>query len=476
MVAVVGFGIGFGLDLLTFKVALLVLFGVVAGLVVSLPYAWSLRVLFVYLGFEGMAKLLTGYNPVVHVGADLLVGALTLRWIAALLLKKTEVSHRPLPLLPLLVAHFAWYLIQFANPFSIGLIPSLAGAKVYVTMVLLYAFGFHLAKDLREVRLFMLAWVAVLAIQVVTGLAQSALGPASVLAISPNYAEPLRKFDASYAFRPFGTTNLPGAASLYVSLGTAFVLYFLITARSWLAKWSIAFLIPGAVALVLLCQVRATFLKVLVGTALFLVLVALRASVRARRAIFVSIPVAAAFLFVSLPYVTDRWVEDRRGIDRTLSLFDPTAVSSARSGTADRVMMFAERVPLGAGLSRTGAAAGKFWWENQRDPFFPRGFFTDNFWAATVAEIGIPGSAILTAIILSILWIGIRGILRIADPERRTVMIALLVPLATIVMGLWTAEGLLYNPEAAFFWFFSGALMRLAQPCGIPQGHVKRAA
>lgn len=58
---------------------------------------------------------------------------------------------------------------------------------------------------------------------------------------------------------------------------------------------------------------------------------------------------------------------------------------------------------------------------------------------------------------------GAIAIARTMDPELRTLQAALICPLFACVLGLWGAEGILYNPEAAFFWFFSGALMRLSR-------------
>jgi hypothetical protein len=103
------------------------------------------------------------------------------------------------------------------------------------------------------------------------------------------------------------------------------------------------------------------------------------------------------------------------------------------------------------------------------DPFYPGGFFTDNFWAATIAEIGIPGSLILTLIIFSVLYKGFVGVRRARDGELASIQAAILCSLFMVVFGLWGAEGLLYNPESAFFWFFSGVLMKLARMSAEPE-------
>ncbi|MCM2279084.1 MAG: hypothetical protein NDJ89_13495 [Oligoflexia bacterium] len=465
LVAAGAFLFGFLYEGVSLKNLFLVVFGAVAGAVLALPYHWAVRILFAYLGFEGMAKILTGYNPVVHVGADLLVLALTGRWLLAAFLRRASVPEVLPPLKPLFALHLLWFVIQFFNPYALGMVPSLAGVKVYVTMLILYIFGFYLAKSRRSVEWFMAIWVLTIAIQVATGLLQAWKGPSSVLAISPNYAAPLSKFDG-FAFRPFGTTHLPGGPSVLTFLGAPFIVYFLVTARSWFVKLLMGGLIPLATLLLLLCQIRASLLKSIVGGGLFLLLTGWYSSAENRKRILIAVPAAAALLMFALPNLTQRWVGERqdntRAIERTLSLFDYEKSANARRGTSDRIVSFAETVPLGAGMSRTGAAGGKFYHLALADPFFPAGyFFSDNFWAATIAELGVPGSAFLTALILAILGKGALFIRRTRDPETQALQAALLCPLIAIVVGLWGAEGILYNPEAAFFWFFAGALMRL---------------
>lgn len=224
--------LGFHLETLTLRALLLAIFGAVAGGILALPYDRAVGVLFAYLGFEGMAKIVTQYHPVVHVGADLLVILLTVRWIGGWFLRRNRIPQNFPPLLPLFAIHFAWFLVQFANPYSLGPLPSIAAAKIYVTMVVLYGYGYYLSKNPSTLRGFMAIWVFTIAVQSVTGLAQAVFGPQSVLNISPHYAAPLAKFNSSYAFRPFGTTAVPGAPSVYVFLGISFVVYFLLTARA----------------------------------------------------------------------------------------------------------------------------------------------------------------------------------------------------------------------------------------------------
>jgi hypothetical protein len=463
-VAACAFALGFFIDSVTLKPILVGAFALVGAGVLALPYRWAIRILFFYEGFEGMLKILSGYNPVIHVGSDLLVVALSARWFLELLLRRTSFPEVRPPLLVLFGAHVVWFAIEFLNPYALGLIPSLAGAKMYITMGLLYGYGYYLATDRREVRWFMGIWVAIAGIQIATGLYQGAVGPSSVLSLHPGYAAPLRKF-AGYAFRPFGTTALPGGAAELIHLALPFSIYFVLQTRSLALRLLLLAALPLALTTMALCQVRVSILKSILGVGAFLLLALPRLSREAGKRALIFVPAAVLLLFFALPRLTSQWVGERAenafAIERSLSLFDFNLASRARAGALGRIIYYASEVPLGAGVSRTGAAVERFHEYLDQNQFYNQEFFGDNFWASTIAEIGIPGSAILTGIVFSILALGFLGLRRTRDPELATLQAAILCSVGMLVVGFWGGEAILYNPEAMYFWFFSGVLMRL---------------
>ena len=74
------FSLGFFIDAFKVKDAVLGVFGLFGLAIILMPYRYGIFTLFLYLGVEGMAKLLSAYNPVVHVGADILIICLTIRF------------------------------------------------------------------------------------------------------------------------------------------------------------------------------------------------------------------------------------------------------------------------------------------------------------------------------------------------------------------------------------------------------------
>jgi len=464
--AALAFSYGFFSDFISLKFLVAVVLAVLAGNVIRLPYKWAVWFLFFYLGVEGMLKMLSNYNPIIHVGSDILVFVLCARWFLSLLLNRASIPKDLPPFLPIFALHFTWFLIEFANPYALGLVPSLAGAKIYVTMFMLYFFGYYLTESVKDAGFYMIPWIFTAFVQTVTGLYQAHVGPSSVLSLAPGYAAALRKFEG-YAFRPFGTTNLAGGPAEFIFLASPFLIYFIIKGRVKIVRFFLVALLPAALMTVIVCQVRSALMKQIVGVAGFIFLLTLKSRGETRKQLLIVVPAVAVILAFVLPMVTSQWAaqnaEGAAAIGRTMTLFDYKQISRAREGAGDRITSFAQEVPLGAGLSRTGASAGKFADLIANDPFYPGGFFSDNFWAATIAEVGIPGSIILTALLVAMILRGLDGIRRTQDLDYIAAQAVLTSCLIMVMSGLWGAEGVLYNPEAAYYWFFSGVLMKLVK-------------
>ncbi|MCB0378614.1 MAG: hypothetical protein KDD33_08995 [Bdellovibrionales bacterium] len=438
-----------------------------AYLILLVPDRWALFFTFLYIGLEGFFKVISNYHPVVHVGSDVVVIMLCLKVLYRIFFQGITLKEKP-PFLPLFLIHFAWLAIVLLNPFALSLVSSIAGAKIYVTMILLYFFGFYLTEKEEDVRFFMIPFIIVGILHTVTGLVQGFIGPESVLLMHPRYAVQLSKYQ-DVAFRPFGLTNLPGGPSVYLHEIYPFLLYFMFHLRSYFAKLSVLLFLPFTTFLFFLCQIRSAMLKMIVGSSLFLlgsIHIASKISARMTQGLMAFGALAGAILFLTLPDFMDASVEARTenqaAIDRSLSLFDYETVTNARRGAWDRFAIYVKEVPLGAGFSRVGAAAGAFKDLHQADTIFGfKHFFSDNFWITTLIEIGLPGMVIMTLLLLMILGRGIRQYFNIEDLSLKTMHLAVLCSLIAIFIGLYGAEGVLYNPESSFFWFFAGVLMKI---------------
>ncbi|MCB0341619.1 MAG: hypothetical protein KDD59_05180 [Bdellovibrionales bacterium] len=412
--------------------------------------------------------MISNYHPFVHVGADILVVALCAKALIENYLYRRKPERLP-PFTLLFAFHFFWVLINIFHPYSLSLFSSVAGAKVYVSMFTLYFFGFYLVKSVKDVHFFIWPWIGITLVHTFTGVYQGLTGPDSVLALHSRYSVQLSKF-ADQAFRPFGLTNLPGAPAVWIFLVTPLVVYMIFNNRSKLMRVLMILAAPFLGLTLVLCQVRSAIFKTLFGVSMYYLGNLVRIGrLSWRRAAYnfalTSLLVGSTFYFLPqlTNYAEDSYAENVRAVERSLTTFEYDSMSHARRGAWERFTKYLVEVPFGAGLARVGAAGGAFEKLRNRDPYFSADhFFADNFWIASLVELGFPGMLLLTFILFGILIRGFFSLRDQKDPQKRSLQLAILSALTASVVGLYGAEGVLYNPESSFFWFFSGVLMRLS--------------
>jgi hypothetical protein len=450
-----------------FKSFAFMTFAAVLLTVAFIPLKWGLIFTFTYIGLEGFLKVVSNYHPVIHVGSDLLVIFLCMKALVESFARRDSLSSEVPPLFFLFLIHFGWVLITLFNPYGLGLVPSLAGAKLYVTMLMLFFFGFYQTKSLKDAHHFILPFLFVAILHTGFGIYQGMVGEQSVLALHPRYAVQLAKYENT-AFRPFGLTNLPGGPAVYLALVFPLFFYFIFTVRSHLIRWILLAYVPAGIFLFLLCQVRSSFLKAIVGSAIFGIgaFIYMARDSRKLSTLLVTAVIGISGVVYFLPQMMQMSIEESASnedaIDRSLSVFDVQAMSSARRGTWDRFVRYASEAPFGAGFARIGAAAGAFETELRADPFFgEKHFFADNFWIATVVEEGIPGMVIITTILFLVVFKTWRAVFRVEDFHRKLLILAIFGSMTGVVLGLYGAEGILYNPDSSFFWFFAGMALKL---------------
>jgi hypothetical protein len=445
-----------------------------ATMIISVsPIKWGLLFLFLYIGLEGFLKVVSGYHPVIHIGADILVIFLTFKMIISAFIGHDKSIQFTPPFAFLFFLHFIWVGISLFNPYGLGLLPSLAGAKVYVTMFLLYFFGFNYTKSLKDADDFLKPFIIVVLLHTIFGIYQGLAGEQSVLSLHPGYAQQLAKFKDT-AFRPFGLTNLPGGPAVFLAFMFPLVLYVIFTTQSWLMRIILSVFLPAGVFLFLLCQVRASLIKMIIASVMFLLGLIFYSSQSQRklRFVLVSITIITGFMLYFLPQAVNIYMDQDemnvRAIERSLTIFDAETVAQARRSVWPRFVAYLQRVPLGAGFSRVGGAAAKFTSERQEDVFFDEYyFFADNFWVASLIEVGIPGMLLLTLIISCLWWRGWK-IFRVLEAFKpKMLSLSIFSAMTAMMIGLYASEGILANPDACFFWFFSGVLMKIPEIQGV---------
>ncbi|UCF41480.1 MAG: hypothetical protein JSW43_03875 [Gemmatimonadota bacterium] len=429
----------------------------------------SIVILFGYLTLEGLFKLLSGYHPVVHIGTDIVLWMLVAVWAATALLQ----GHARLPRVPffiILVLHVVWVLLLVFSPYTASVFVGLASLKIHLSMIPLYFIGFMLAGREDAPRRFMRAitvlWVATFAITLV----QYIGGPDSLFDLGEVYR---RQASHYHEWRPFGTTGLPGGQAVFAMLALPFGLCLVLRGDYSLKNgWILATLI-GSLAVFFVSGVRQVFLGCLVAVVGMVGLQIIRGRGRAATgAITVAALGAVTYIAVQefvvpaaeesvarAANVPEIWRE-RSAIDRFQTLLDPDTYAKARAGGLGLIWDRVTETPLGVGLGRTGSAASALGDQLSRDPFNrmlqDRFGFQDNFYAAMLVETGVPGTLMLTTILVGLGLLAAR--LARTAPTREDAAFGSLVAgymLAMIVMS-WGSQPLLGNPTLAFFWFLGG--------------------
>lgn len=462
------FCFGLAFDQLGFRFVSLVMVSLTTIGILYLPTKISVIIALTFISFQGFFKVISNYHPVVHLGADIVVIFLVVKFIYLQASNKIQSNVPMPPLTNLFMIHFAWIFIIYFNPYSLSLIASVAGSKVYVSMIMLYFFGYFLTNSKKDVHQFFALFVILSLIHTVFAIHQGIMGPSSVTAIHPRYSVQLAKYMAT-AFRPFGLTHIPGGPSVYIYTSLPFIAYFIYYGRHWLIQLLLSLSIPFTGLALMFCQVRSAIVKAIFSLAFFVVSLYtshLKMPYLTRLKYLTGTAVLAIAVGFALPQFmkvsTDSYSDNERAFERSLSSFDIDAMSKARRNTWSRFVLYLQTVPMGAGFSRVGASAGAFYRLNKTDHFFPeKFFFGDNLFITILIELGIPGLIIMSSLIGMILY---RGVIAWRKETRQgliTPQLAILSALFAIAIGSYGAEGIIYNPESCFFWFFAGVLMRM---------------
>ncbi len=451
------------------KIIILASFGAIGLMILSLPLEKAFIIFFLYLGIEGSLKLLSRYNPIIHVGADIIIMGLLVKSLAQILMNRFELPKRIPFLFSLIFMHFLWFLIVFMNPYALSLQASLAAIKLYVVPQLLFFFGFYLCANPQKLERFFIPWVIVALLHITFGLYQGAIGPTSVTGWSPAYQQVLSRFQG-YPFRPFGLTSLPGGPAVYSYFLVPLLVYYFLKHSNFIKKIGSILLIFGFVLILLLCQVKSAIIKFLGAIFLYLILALLRRHQVGQQItggivkfLFAGIVVVALAVPYAISEFSGSYSDNSDAVARSLRAFDFEIMGQARRGALDRFIAFAEIAPLGSGLSRIGPAVYRFHDQIEANQYFKTViFFADNLWVQLVVDIGIPGVILLTVIVMLIFLQSYRA-WSYAESGRDCLIIgAVLTANIAIFSGSYGAEPILYHPEAGFFWFFSGALFRLS--------------
>jgi hypothetical protein len=428
----------------------------------------ALPLIIAYGFFEGQGRVVWNYHPAARIAFDVLIVLATLRSFIA---KKDikVVRYIPKPMLLLILLHFLWYLVETFNLNAVNTFAAVAGTKVYIFPFFLLLF-FRQNEDYFTMERFqklgnMLLFI--LLVESALALYQLSHLEGLMLQISDYYRVPMHGTTFTMnAFRPFGTTYLPGAISVYIFL--SFSILFI---RKKFSAVFLSVLIPTLslfFVVFIACQVRSALLKyvfITIGSFGSIIIIA-----KNRLGLFVRMAAISAFLlpvgiYFIYPKLEARFadlISLEAGLQRWQEINSLDDVTSHRVGFGKSIEIALDRLdqfPFGLGPATTGAAAGFSREQITSDPVFSKETFWghDNFFLSMIIEFGY-GCIFYLGYILAVPVFLFYFLLRLYREryldETRIVFIALLNT-GIIILGNWGAIGINYNPESFYFWLWT---------------------
>ncbi len=445
--------------------------GMFGAAIVTLSPGNLLVFYFTYLMFEGGLKIISNYNIAIRFGSDLLLGLAFLRLMSRYAREGNqgltpEVRKRFGTLVGFFTMFWIWVAVQFLNPWGLGLLPSIAGLKVYlIPLLVFFAVGIFLKDE--ELRLVPFVLLGMGVLQSVISVVDWLIGPTGLPMMHPKYAQVLWDFLQGFPYRPFGTTNLPGAPALWMfhcMTGALLALAQLQGARNrYIKVWKTAFwiFVVFGFMTIIACQVRLSLLRFL-----FVLVAGLFILNRKSAVIFSSIVVGGLALVLSTSSVSYQdalskrsfvKIEDRLtlAIARLATLKSVKEVAAARGGSW-AIEEFKERANVttaGIGLSRIGAAAAP--WVNliEEDPHFDLSWaFADNLALALFTELGAGGLAGYVILVIAVLY----SLIAVNSAQSQIAACAC----GLLFLSAWGSEGVLFQPDASLFWMTAAIGLR----------------
>lgn len=418
---------------------------------------------FVLFFLEGQGRIVWEYNAVSRIIFDL--------FLVVVLLRHTVQRYsldlpKQLPLFfrLMIIGHFGWYFVQFFNVASVGILGPIFATKVYIFPILMFFMFIEKPLPNDDVSVYSRnsAVLFILLAQLALIFFQFSQGDSSLLDISSYYSRPMRGdvFSGDY-FRPFGTSFVPGAMSVYFAFALGFC--FLPEYSGFIRRALKIILYILAIAACFIMQVRVGLILTVIVIGLSTFMMMFYSRYRIVHFFFL------LCLFYTLPFLiknldmVQEWFPDsnlKPAIIRIQNITTLEGLAAQRASFSTFAETFWDRLskaPLGVGPGRTGAANSQFVTIIKNDPRFDMDFSwtLDNLYISLVIDLGI-GMIFYTILILGLpLYVFGRYIRQwqVGRNPSNGAIIALICVAANL-LTTWGAISIPYNPSSFFFWFW----------------------
>lgn len=429
-----------------------------------LRFRLSVMPMLYLLFIEGQGRILWEYHPFFRNIFDFIVITAILKSFA-IKKKLITVGKIPRSILFLIFLHFAWYLLQLFNVYNVGFLGTLAASKIYIYPFFLFLLFLEnpinhdedLTESIQKFFIFLLTLEAVLC------MVQMEFKEPLLMALSPYYKVAMKDVFVDTLFRPFGTTHLSGAYSVYFAFGTCFL--FLSRSKSNVRSFFILLSVSFNWIALYLMQVRSALAKhviILLAINIILLLVnKFRFKNFIKYLFFFAIFFSVAINFIDMEKLFPD-TDLTEATSRILIFTDLDEAKSAREGPDvifGSIFTKLSENPLGLGPGRTGAASSVGLANIQSDPVYNMqdSWAWDNLWVSLAIDLGV-GMIFYTIITLYFpLVLAFRTIkhFNTTDSFHYRGVVLSAVTTIIILVGNYGAIGLPYNPESFLFWFWA---------------------
>ena len=433
-------------------------FGVAAWMLLNGRYGWSLAILMLYIGLaDGYIKLSTD-SPQVTLLRDLLLYAIVVGVLLRGVIRKQTLSFPPLAGWVL-----AWVIVvgvQIANPANGTLFHSVASVRPHAEWVPLFFFAYMLMRSKDRLRNFLLLLAVVAAINGIVGLIQLNLTPEEFSSWGPGYEKAIngegsvsgRTFTDSSGTartRPFGLGPDIGFAGFVGMMAVPAALALLALARRPGTRTLIVLLSAGVVIAVATSQARTAVIGSLIAVFAY---AALTVTSRAGLRTVLAIGLVGIVAYGTIGLLSSN---SDKGSFRYESISGPgEAVSTAyeyRRDTLARIPTYAAEFPLGDGIGSHGPAASLAGGSGRKHDAESEPTFL-------LVELGIPGLLVMLGFQLTLFYLSITRIRKIADHEARILLTAIAAPLFAVFSTWFVGVSTANVPGAPYLWFAAGIL------------------
>ena len=441
-------------------------------LICSSRYALSVGLIILYLGMlDGPIKLETASEGASGI-RNILIIAVSIGMIVRLLVIERQHVRLP-PLSGWVLGFVGFVLIEALNPHTNGALKVLAGYRQLLEWVPFFFFGYLLMRSNERFRkLFLVLGVIALANGVV-GTIQSRETPAQLASWGPGYAKRISAEGLAETYSVEGTAHVRpmalgpagGAGGGMGALALPGLLALLSVGRLR-RRWFVLLCCGGALLAVATAADRSSVVALaaaLASYAGFSLIAGLRVSRPLLGLIIVGVlGIAAGSLLVSLDGNAIFHRQERlTSFIASLTGGGEEEEGEEESGGDGKTKHLSQipsdivHAPFGFGLGRAGAVAGFGGAELVR--FEEKKVSGGSTYNLLALEAGLPGLGLWVGLTASVLFLGITRLRRIADPELRTYLVAILA--AFVAFTLEGSGGISYvNFSGAYLWGAAGII------------------